>query len=376
MAEPCKDKIPKPINVGLFGVKDAGKTAFLYRMKLGEMITTIPTIGFNLETVKVADFSVDIWEVGGDVMLRPLWKEYYNILDIMLYVVDGSDMDRMEESRTELFKLFSVEVLNNVPIWCVASKSDNAWSLSDGELVKALQLDKVEGREVRLFKFSSVTGDGIANLLDNVAAELKKSVDVIARIEHNEICEQYRLEKEAEEAKEEEEEDSVEDDNWDGVPRIKIFGQEGVGKTTIFYQLLLGTVHDIANPDLTFTREENIKFHDMKFRCFDFSGQRKCQKLWKQYYHSCDAVLFVVSSRDDNLRSSLDLLVDIICHFAFPTDSPVAVLVNRYNGEGKTAVEVEEIWGASFNRRVAFFDVDAMVPESLVEPLKVIVDSV
>ena len=30
----------------------AGKTTILYKMKLGEIVTTIPTIGFNVETVE------------------------------------------------------------------------------------------------------------------------------------------------------------------------------------------------------------------------------------------------------------------------------------------------------------------------------------
>jgi ADP-ribosylation factor protein 1 len=38
------------INLGLDA---AGKTTILYQLKLGEVVTTIPTIGFNVETLGV-----------------------------------------------------------------------------------------------------------------------------------------------------------------------------------------------------------------------------------------------------------------------------------------------------------------------------------
>jgi hypothetical protein len=34
------------------GLDAAGKTTILYKLKLGEVVTTIPTIGFNVETVR------------------------------------------------------------------------------------------------------------------------------------------------------------------------------------------------------------------------------------------------------------------------------------------------------------------------------------
>ena len=36
----------------MLGLDNAGKTTVLYKLKLGEVVTTIPTIGFNVETVE------------------------------------------------------------------------------------------------------------------------------------------------------------------------------------------------------------------------------------------------------------------------------------------------------------------------------------
>ena len=55
----------------------AGKTTLLYKLKLGETVTTIPTVGFNTEIVPpVEGVTFRLWEAGGVDKIRPLWKHY------------------------------------------------------------------------------------------------------------------------------------------------------------------------------------------------------------------------------------------------------------------------------------------------------------
>ncbi|MDG2753929.1 ADP-ribosylation factor-like protein, partial [Vibrio parahaemolyticus] len=42
----------KQMRILMVGLDAAGKTTILYKLKLGEIVTTIPTIGFNVETVE------------------------------------------------------------------------------------------------------------------------------------------------------------------------------------------------------------------------------------------------------------------------------------------------------------------------------------
>lgn len=72
----------------LFGLDAAGKTSILYKLKLGgKIITTIPTIGFNVETVKHENYSFTCWDVGGKDKIRPLWRHYYQNTSAIVYVV-------------------------------------------------------------------------------------------------------------------------------------------------------------------------------------------------------------------------------------------------------------------------------------------------
>jgi len=51
----------------MVGLDAAGKTTILYKLKLGEVTNTIPTVGFNVETVKYKNVSFNVWDVGGQV---------------------------------------------------------------------------------------------------------------------------------------------------------------------------------------------------------------------------------------------------------------------------------------------------------------------
>ncbi|KAI8849077.1 ADP-ribosylation factor family-domain-containing protein [Chytridium lagenaria] len=92
---------------GLWGKKEmvgldaAGKTTILYKLKLGEIVTTIPTIGFNVETVEYKNISFTVWDVGGQDKIRPLWRhcKLPNTQGI-IFVIDSNDRDRIGEARS------------------------------------------------------------------------------------------------------------------------------------------------------------------------------------------------------------------------------------------------------------------------------------
>eukprot|EP01084_Bolivina_argentea_P051271 94316_1 len=61
----------------MLGLDAAGKTTILYKLKLNEVITTIPTIGFNVETVEYKNIEFTVCDIGGQNKIRQLWKQYY-----------------------------------------------------------------------------------------------------------------------------------------------------------------------------------------------------------------------------------------------------------------------------------------------------------
>ncbi|XP_020924286.1 ADP-ribosylation factor 4 isoform X1 [Sus scrofa] len=67
----------KQMRILMVGLDAAGKTTILYKLKLGEIVTTIPTIGFNVETVEYKNICFTVWDVGGQDKIRPLWRHYF-----------------------------------------------------------------------------------------------------------------------------------------------------------------------------------------------------------------------------------------------------------------------------------------------------------
>merc|ERR1719478_1104423 len=100
----------------MVGLDAAGKTTILYKLKLGEVVTTIPTIGFNVETVQYKNINFDVWDVGGQDKMRPLWKHYYKDARGLVFVVDSNDTERVPDARRELEQMLNQEVLRDMPL--------------------------------------------------------------------------------------------------------------------------------------------------------------------------------------------------------------------------------------------------------------------
>ena len=82
---------PRTQRILMSGLDAAGKTTMLYKLKLGVVVTTIPTIGFNVETVEYKNISFTCWDVGGKDKIRPLWRHYYQNCTALIFVVDSND---------------------------------------------------------------------------------------------------------------------------------------------------------------------------------------------------------------------------------------------------------------------------------------------
>jgi len=55
----------KEMRILMLGLDAAGKTTILYRLKLGEVVQSVPTIGFNVESVEYKKIKFTVWDVGG-----------------------------------------------------------------------------------------------------------------------------------------------------------------------------------------------------------------------------------------------------------------------------------------------------------------------
>lgn len=158
----------------MLGLDAAGKTTLLYKLKLNEQVTTIPTIGFNVETVEYGNVSFTIWDVGGQDKIRSLWRHYFQNTDAVIFLVDSADTNRFDEARRVLHKVLeSDEIIADAKACLVlANKQDMLKAKSSSLVTEKLGLCDIK-MKWRCQACSAVTGDGIYEGLDWVSTVLK-----------------------------------------------------------------------------------------------------------------------------------------------------------------------------------------------------------
>merc|ERR1712023_428242 len=156
----------KEMRILMVGLDAAGKTTILYKLKLGEVVTTIPTIGFNVETVEYKNISFTVWDVGGQDKIRPLWRHYYQGTQGLIFVVDSNDRDRAEDAREELMKMLNEDEMRDAVLLVFANKQDLPNAMPAAEVTEKLGLHNMRNRQWFIQSACATTGDGLYEGLD------------------------------------------------------------------------------------------------------------------------------------------------------------------------------------------------------------------
>jgi len=151
----------RELRVLAIGLDFAGKTTILYKLKLGEVVTTIPTIGFNVETIEFKGTHITFWDVGGQDKLRALWRHYFQNTNAVIYVVDANDRDRIGESSDELKKILQEQELRDCPILVYANKNDLPNAMNVKEITEKLELNLLRDRKWYVQSACATSGDGL-----------------------------------------------------------------------------------------------------------------------------------------------------------------------------------------------------------------------
>ncbi|TXG59371.1 hypothetical protein EZV62_013944 [Acer yangbiense] len=162
----------KEMRILMVGLDAAGKTTILYKLKLGEIVTTIPTIGFNVETVEYKNVSFTVWDVGGQDKIRPLWRHYFQNTQGLIFVVDSNDRDRVAEARDELHRMLSEEELRDAILLIFANKQDLPSAMSVSEVTDKLGLHSLRQRRWYIQAACATSGEGLYEGLDWLSSNI------------------------------------------------------------------------------------------------------------------------------------------------------------------------------------------------------------
>ncbi|KAF2072351.1 hypothetical protein CYY_006346 [Polysphondylium violaceum] len=146
----------------IIGLDAAGKTSLLYRFKMGNVVETTPTIGFNIESVQYKNVTFTVWDVCGQSATKPLWKHYYPNTQAIIFVVDSTDKQRMQEASFCLNRSLEDSELVNIPILIFCNKQDLANASSVQEISELLKIGSL-AHKCHLVPTSAITGQGITD---------------------------------------------------------------------------------------------------------------------------------------------------------------------------------------------------------------------
>lgn len=163
----------KEARILVLGLDNAGKTTILYRLQVGEVVSTIPTIGFNVETVQYNNIKFQVWDLGGQTSIRPYWRCYFPNTQAVIYVVDSSDVERLSTAKEEFHAILEEEELKDAVVLVYANKQDLEGALDDAAVTEALNLHKIKNRQWAIFKTSAIKGEGLYEGLDWLSNTLK-----------------------------------------------------------------------------------------------------------------------------------------------------------------------------------------------------------
>ena len=150
------------IKLLIVGLDAAGKTTILYRMRANELVSSKPTIGFNLEEISMKNVNVKAWDLSGQEKMRSVWKHYYTSVKGVIFVLDSSNIDRIPEARDELHAVLAEQELMHVPILILANKQDLPESLSYQALREQLALcGEDEKRAIKIQEASALLDKGL-----------------------------------------------------------------------------------------------------------------------------------------------------------------------------------------------------------------------
>ncbi|XP_057186605.1 ADP-ribosylation factor-like protein 13B isoform X4 [Triplophysa rosa] len=174
----------RKVTLVMVGLDNAGKTATVRGIQGECPLDVAPTVGFSKVDLKQGKFEVTIFDLGGGKRIRGIWKNYYSESYGVVFVVDSSDVQRIQETRDTMAEVLRHPRIAGKPVLVLANKQDRDGALAEADIIESLSLEKLVNENKCLCQIepcSAVLGygkkvdksikNGLNWLLNNIAKD-------------------------------------------------------------------------------------------------------------------------------------------------------------------------------------------------------------
>ncbi|KAK4337286.1 hypothetical protein RND71_043284 [Anisodus tanguticus] len=163
----------KKFRIHIFGLDGVGKTTILYQLKLNQLVTTISTLGFNVEEINYKNIILNFWDVGTRGTMKALRRHYFQHTQGIVFVIDSCDSESLTEAKEELNHLLWEDDLKNAVLLIYANKQDLPGAMSSAEITNKLDLQSLRNFNWYVQSTCALSGDGLYEGLNWLCEQLK-----------------------------------------------------------------------------------------------------------------------------------------------------------------------------------------------------------
>ncbi|TKA23801.1 hypothetical protein B0A50_07083 [Salinomyces thailandicus] len=150
-----------------------GKTTIVKKIMNEDVNSVSPTLGFIIKTIDYDGYKLNIWDVGGQKTLRTYWKNYFEKTDTLIWVVDSTDRERLDDCRTELHGLLLQERLMGASLLVFKNKNDVSGCMNVDDIREGLRLDSIKTHKWHILPCSAIDGQNLQEGLQWVVQDAK-----------------------------------------------------------------------------------------------------------------------------------------------------------------------------------------------------------
>ncbi|XP_046887329.1 ADP-ribosylation factor-like protein 13B isoform X2 [Hypomesus transpacificus] len=193
----------RKVTLVMVGLDNAGKTATVRGIQGESPEDVAPTVGFSKVDLKQGKFEVTIFDLGGGKRIRGIWKNYYSESYGVVFVVDSSDVQRIQETRDTMAEVLRHPRIAGKPVLVLANKQDREGALAEADIIENLSLEKLVNENKCLCQIepcSAVLGYGkkvdksIKNGLNWLLNNIAKDYEAITERVQKDTAEQRAME--------------------------------------------------------------------------------------------------------------------------------------------------------------------------------------